>query len=383
MAGPYDFFAAVEFGPDHLLLGGVGVRELLLEAAQNRHSLLALGRREDHRDHVRQAFAREEHVLGAAQADPLRAEGERRLRVLRDVRVGADAEPLHVVGPRKQLRELLIDRRLLGLERAVHDLQHLGGRRGEGLEHHLAGRAVDGDDLAFADHPVAHRHGLVLGVDRQRRAADHRGLAHLTADHGRVRRHAAGRGEDALRHVHAVDVVGNRLHADEDHALALVRPGHRVVGGEDHGAGRRTRRGGKTLRRHLGLRAFLRLEDRVQKLIERLGLDLEERLLLGENPLFDEIDRDHDRREAGALAVSRLEHEELVLFDRELEVLDVLVVALEARGDLAKLLVRRGHELLEVGDGVRRADAGHHVLALRVLQELAVELASRRSRDSG
>ncbi len=48
-------------------------------------------------------------------------------------------------------------------------------------------------------------------------------------------------------------------------------------------------------------------------------------------------------------------------------------MALEARGDLTQLAVGRRHDLLEVGNGVRRADAGHHVLALRVLQELPVE----------
>ena len=58
---------------------------------------------------------------------------------------------------------------------------------------------------------------LVVHFERARAAdAD---LAHLPADDGGVRRHAAGRGEDPLRHEHAVDVVRQRLDADEDHLL--------------------------------------------------------------------------------------------------------------------------------------------------------------------
>ena len=51
-----------------------------------------------------------------------------------------------------------------------------------------------------------------------------------------------------------------------------------------------------------------------------------------------------------------------------------LVVALHAVGDLGELPVDLGRALLEGRDRLRRADAGHHVLALRVHQELAVEL---------
>ena len=53
---------------------------------------------------------------------------------------------------------------------------------------------------------------------------------------------------------------------------------------------------------------------------------------------------------------------------------------LQVFGDLAKLPVRRRHHLFEIRDRLRRADAGHHVLALRVDQELAVEnfFAGRR-----
>src|SRR5204863_1769210 len=46
---------------------------------------------------------------------------------------------------------------------------------------------------------------------------------------------------------------------------------------------------------------------------------------------------------------------------------------LERSCDLAQLVVDCGVPAFELADGVRRADTRHHILALRVLQELAVE----------
>src|SRR6185503_9547639 len=77
---------------------------------------------------------------------------------------------------------------------------------------------------------------------------------------------------------------------------------------------------------------------------------------------------------AGPLSTARLQHEQPLVLNRELEVLDVLVVFLEPRRDLTQLLVGLGHHLLELANRLRRADAGDDVLALRVDQELAVEL---------
>jgi len=88
----------------------------------------------------------------------------------------------------------------------------------------------------------------------------------------------------------------------------------------------------------------------------------------------------------GALAGSGLKHVELAVVDGELHVLHVVVVLLQYPPDLLELLVDLGHGFLERGqvgardeglhlvDGVRRADAGNHVLALRIHQIFAVEV---------
>ena len=100
---------------------------------------------------------------------------------------------------------------------------------------------------------------------------------------------------------------------------------------------------------------FLRIEDRREELRQRLRLDHQHRVLRRDELLADEVGRDHDRRVAGALAAPRLQHVEVLVLDRELEVLDVPVVLLETRRDVAQLLVGLRHHLLElaIGFGVR------------------------------
>ena len=66
---------------------------------------------EDHLLHDRQPLLAEEHVLGAAEADPLRAELARPRRVLRRVGVRAHPEAAQLVGPAEDRLEVLVDLR--------------------------------------------------------------------------------------------------------------------------------------------------------------------------------------------------------------------------------------------------------------------------------
>ena len=145
---------------------------------------------------------------------------------------------------------------------------------------------------AVEGHPVAFLQRLALTVivlsfssDDERARTDDRRLAHLASDDGGVRGHAAGCGENALRHFHAVDVVGHGLLPDEEHLLALRRPLHRVVRGEHHLARRRT--GGR--RQALGddrqLLPLLRIEHGRQQLRQRDRLDQQQRLARRDEPL--------------------------------------------------------------------------------------------------
>ena len=114
-------------------------------------------------------------------------------------------------------------------------------------------------------------------------------------------------------------------------------------------------------------------------------------------PSLRHLDGDADRRLGGALARACLQHPQLAALDGELEVLHVAVVLFQAVADADKSGEGVRHQLLQrrlvgagidaggFGDVLRRADAGHDVLALGVDQELAIEqlFAGRRVAGEG
>ena len=111
-----------------------------------------------------------------------------------------------------------------------------------------------------------------------------------------------------------------------------------------------------------------------------LGLDALQRLVPGDELGVRHVHGDAHRGEAGAFAGARLQQPQPAVLDGELEVLHVPVVFLQDAGDALQLAVGLALHPGQRADGLRRADPGHHVLALGVHQELAVEppLARRR-----
>ena len=112
--------------------------------------------REDHLAHRGDARGVEEHMLGAAQADPLRAELTRGAGVVGCVGVGADLQAANLIGPAHQRAEVARQLGLHGRHRA---------------RHHLTGRAVDGERVALADLTPRNPHHLVLRRDGERAGA--------------------------------------------------------------------------------------------------------------------------------------------------------------------------------------------------------------------
>ena len=181
------------------------------------------------------------------------------------------------------------------------------------------------------------------------------------------------RGQDPRGLHHPVEVVGRRLPADENHALPRLAALLGRVGVEDDRARRGAGRGVQPLRDdgHLGAR----VDHRVEELVELRRVDPRDRLLLRDQPLLDHLDRRAQRRRRRSLRRARLEEVERRFLDGELDVLHVAVVLLEPRDRREELLVRLGQELTHPLDRLGRPDPGDDVLALRVLEELAVEPA--------
>ena len=92
---------------------------------------------------------------------------------------------------------------------------------------------------------------------------------------------------------------------------------------------------------------------------------------------------DPERRGRGPLADPGLQHPQLAALDGELDVAQVAVVLLELAHDRHQLVVRLLVQALEVGQGQGVADAGDDVLALGVLQVVAVDARVAGGRVAG
>ena len=137
----------------------------------------------------------EEHVLGAAQPDALRAEAPGARGVLGVVGVGAHRHPPRPVGvahhPVDGLDEV-VGVGGLGVELALEVLHDRRGHHGHLAQVDLAGGAVDRDDVALVHLDAVRRaHDPLLGVDVERLGTADAGLAHATRHDRGVRGLAA------------------------------------------------------------------------------------------------------------------------------------------------------------------------------------------------
>ena len=216
---------------------------LLLVGEQLGHRGLArfLGRREDHLAHRVDAVTFKEHMLGAAKADALGAEGHRVGDLVRLIRIGANLQLAQFVRPIHELSEVAVGRAVGTVEGFID--QHLDDFRGRGF--HLAGEdlaagAVDGKEVALAEDARADGEGALVVIDVEHARAADADLAHLAGDQRRMGADAAARSENAFRREHAANVLGRSLLADEQHiALGRFRLG--FVGVKINAARRRAR----------------------------------------------------------------------------------------------------------------------------------------------
>ena len=321
--------------------------------------------RHDHLADGADALGIEEHVFGAGQADAFGAELTGGLGVERGFGVGAYAHAADAVGPFHQGAEIAGE---AGLDHR------------DGADEDLAGRAVEGDDLAGADGVAARHEGLGAVIDGDGAGAGDAGAAHAAGDDGGVAGHAAAGGDDALGGVHAVDVFGAGLDTDQDDGFALGGAHFGFVGVEDGGAAGRARAGGEAAGEQLA--GGLGVQGGMEELVEACRADALDGFDLVDETGLGHFDGDAEAGGGGALAVASLQHVQLVLLHGELDVLHVEVVGLEFLSDGYEVGVggREGlfHADLagfgaKAGEGLGGADAGDDVLALGVDEEFAVE----------
>jgi hypothetical protein len=128
------------------------------------------------------AVAVEEHVLGAAKADALGAEGARGAGIGGGFGVGAHPHAPRGVGPLHDQAEIA---------------GQLGLQHGDSALEHLTGGAVKGDDVAGLQRCAKGDQRAVARVDAQATGAGDARGSHAAGDNGGVAGHAATRGENA------------------------------------------------------------------------------------------------------------------------------------------------------------------------------------------
>ncbi len=286
---------------------------------------------QDHLAHFQNAVFAKEHVLGAAQADALGAELAGLGRIVGCIGVGAHLQPAGRVGPAHDLGQVWI----------IQVRRH----QGRSAINDRAGGAVDRQHFAGGVALAADAHGAGFCVNHQVTATGHTGLAHATGHHGRVTGHAPTAGQDALGHIHARDVFGAGLTANQDHFLALSRGGHGIFGTEDDLA-LGCARAGRQANAHLGGLRF-RIDLLVQQLVQVIRLHQQQGLIDRHEPLGLHLGRDANGRHAGALAAARLQHPKTTVLDGEFDILVVLVVGFQVTTDLVQGLVRLGHDFVQ------------------------------------
>ncbi len=307
-------------------------------------------------------------MLGPAEADALRSEVSRHLRVPRRVGVGPHLQPPHLVDPAHERPEFLAHRRL--------------DQIGPPLDH-FPGGAVERDHPPRPHRDRPDRELPFFLVDHQLAAADHAAFAHPPGDHGGVARHAAAGGQNPLGGVHAADILRRGFRPHQDHLLAALRRLLGLLGREDDLADRRAGRRGQPLGDDVKLR--LRIELRMEQLIELARVDPEDRGRFVDQPLIGHLHGNADRRGRRPLADAGLEHVERPLLDGELQIEHVPVMALQLAVDPLQLGIGLGDLLGHRLDRLGRPDAGHHILPLRVAEPFAEKapLASGRVAREG
>ena len=351
--------------------GGQDVDEVLpLDLAQllQRRRLLRRRVGQDHAAHHGQAVLAQEHVLGAAQADALGARATGRWRRPRRCR----RWPARPGGPVRMS--------------SAHDstVAKAGGGAaavsGTWPATTMPGPAVEGDPVALVR--VTSPTVTEWAGQAQDLGPDHGRLAPAPGHHGGVADQTAPGGQDPLGGQHAVHVLGRGLAAHQNDLLAPLRRRGGVVGREVDPAHGGARAGAEALGPHRVARPG---ELRVQHRVEMVLGDARHGLGLGDAQVAraHHVHRHLQGGRAGALAHPGLQHPELALVDGELGVAHVAVVAFEAGEDGQQLGVHLGELLLELGDGLGVADAGHHVLALGVDQEVAVGALGPGGRVTG
>ena len=160
-----------------------------------------------HLAHGSDAACVKEHMLRPAQANALRAEIARGLRIGRRFGVGADLHPAARIRPDHQRPEITYQ---FGLDR-----RHFA-------RHNFAGGAIQRDDIALIQRAASNAQHFGSSINLNASCTRYAWTPHATCDHRSMAGHPTARGQYALGGMHAVNVFGACFNTHQNDGLAHV-----------------------------------------------------------------------------------------------------------------------------------------------------------------
>ena len=206
--------------------------------------------------------------------------------------------------------------------------------------------------------------------------AGNAGLAHAPRDDGGVRCLAAAAGQDSLGGEKAVNILGPCLLPNQYDLLAGIAQLFGKIGIEHAFAGRSTR--GRRQSVCNGFVTAVRIERRVQQLLQYLRFDSQQRLFLADQALIEHVDRGFNPGRRIHLAVACLQTIERALFYRELVVLHFSIVSFELVTKFDELRILLRHLVLHLRERLRRSNTRDNILTLGIRQVFAEHLVFTR-----
>ena len=286
----------------------------------------------------------EEHVLGSAKSDSFSTERQGGFGVFGGIGVGANVDLTILVGPARYGLVHLVDPVPLRCRVAFDQRSNNGRRSGWDFAFvDFSSRTVERNHVAFCKGLVADRYLARGVVDFQLARTTDTALAPTTSNNRRVRCHSACRCQNSLGSTHSANVLGRGLVPNKDQFLFGIRLFQlfRFLRIQNDFAVRRTRSGRQTGYERSLFRFFGSIENWEQQLFEIASVDCHHSRLRIQQ-FWQFVARDDvfsschfncpaNARDTNTLCISRLQHVQLALLDRELNVLRVFVMLFEHR----------------------------------------------------
>ena len=221
-------------------------------------------------------------MLGAAKPDSLRAERNCVGYLLGRIGVCAHTEHAEFIRPLHQLRVLLVNDAFLWVERSVDEhLHNLRRRCGDFAGKNFSSGTIDGNVIPPIQRRAVRAKRALLIIDLNSSRPAHAHFSHLPRNQGGVRRNTATRRENSFSRDHAAQILRRGFNAGEHNFLASFGAKHSFLGIKNHATACRAWSGRQAAADSFCDFNRLQIEDRRQKVSERICRNTAHRVFPG------------------------------------------------------------------------------------------------------